>query len=300
MLHENKEDFTKILRQVAMQTGFLLPLVEKDYYLTLVLSQVHELSPYLIFKGGTCLNKIYFSYFRLSEDLDFSMLLPEGTITRSIRSKRMKTIKENIEEFASKFGLHVENVESAGRNESKQYVYNFIYQSCILPVEAKIKIEIGLRFNPLCVPENKSVHHRFTHPFTGQPLFDGGNVNCLALNELIAEKLRAAATRKTIAPRDFYDLDFVLRNGYNLATPVILSLFKQKLAEDNADADLSKYLLNLGRGDSEIKDMNSRIKEELFAVLTPEERKNFELIAALERINKALNKDLIESFRTNI
>ena len=28
MLHKNKEDFTRVLNQVAMQTGFLLPLVE--------------------------------------------------------------------------------------------------------------------------------------------------------------------------------------------------------------------------------------------------------------------------------
>lgn len=29
MLHKNKEDFTRVLNQVAMQTGFLLPLVER-------------------------------------------------------------------------------------------------------------------------------------------------------------------------------------------------------------------------------------------------------------------------------
>lgn len=82
MLHKDKEDFIRVLNQVAMQTGFLLPLVEKDYYLTLLLSRLHELSPDLIFKDWTCLNKIYFSSYRLSEDLDFSMRLPEYTTTR--------------------------------------------------------------------------------------------------------------------------------------------------------------------------------------------------------------------------
>ena len=42
------------------------------------------------------------------------------------------------------------------------------------------------------------------------------------------------------------------------------------------------------RSDAEIRDMRSRIKEELFEVLTPDERKNFDLDTALKRINKAM------------
>lgn len=288
MLHKNKEDFTRVLNQVAMQTGFLLPLVEKDYYMTLLLSHLRELSPDLVFKGGTCLNKIYFSYYRLSEDLDFSMRLPEYTVTRGTRRKYIQKVKDNIEPFAAQFDMRIENIELAGRNESRQYVYHFIYQSSVLPVEAKLKFEIGLRFNPICVPQENAVRHKFLHPFTGQPLFDGGKVNCLALKELIAEKLRAGVIRETIAPRDFYDIDFVLRNGFNLADPEVLNLFKKKLEEDNADTDLSKYRVNLGRKNVEIKDMRSRIQEELFEVLTPDERKKFNLDVALIRINKAL------------
>ena len=48
MLHKNKEDFTRTLNQVAMQTGFLLSLVEKDYYLTLMLSCLNKLSSDLV------------------------------------------------------------------------------------------------------------------------------------------------------------------------------------------------------------------------------------------------------------
>lgn len=290
MLHKNKDDFIKTINQVAMQTGFLLPLVEKDYYLTLLLSRVQELSPHLVFKGGTCLNKIYFSYYRLSEDLDFSMRLPEYTVTRNTRRKHIQHIKDNIESFASEFDMRIENIESAGRNESKQYVYYFVYSSSVLPVEAKIKFEIGLRFNPICNPQENVVRHKFLHPFTGQPLFDGGKVNCLALKEVVAEKLRAGATRVTIAPRDFYDIDFVLRNRFHLSDPEVLTLFKKKLEEDNADVELARYRINLGRKDNEIKDMRSRIQEELFEVLTPDERGKFNLDIALTRINKAMQE----------
>jgi len=56
MIHENKDEFIKALGRASKKKGFLLPLIEKDYYLTLILSRIHELSENLVFKGGTCLN----------------------------------------------------------------------------------------------------------------------------------------------------------------------------------------------------------------------------------------------------
>ena len=70
----------------------------------------------------------------------------------------------------------------------------------------------------------------------------------------------------------------------------VIKLFKNKLKEDGADTDLGNYRVNLGRPTAEINDMRSRIKEELFEVLTPKERENFNLDTALERINKVMEK----------
>ena len=269
MIHNNKEEFIKTLERAAKKKEFLLPLLEKDYYLTLILSRKHELSDNLIFKGGTCLNKIYYAYYRLSEDLDFSMRLPRYEATRGERHKCIQPVKEDIKKFAEQFGMKIDESTSPGRNESKQYVYYFVYQSALRPIEARIKFEIGLRFNPIASIEKRQVQHHFLHPFTGEPLFDGGKVVCLSLNELVSEKLRAGAIREKIAPRDFYDLDFLLRNKFDLGNRDVMELFKKKLAEDGADTDLSKYRVNLGHSDAQIEDMRSRIKEELFEVLTP-------------------------------
>ena len=288
MIHKNKEEFIKTLERASKKKEFLLPLLEKDYYLTLILSGVHELSEDLIFKGGTCLNKIYYSYYRLSEDLDFSMKLPRYEATRGERRKCIQPVKDKIKKFVESFDLKIDDSVNPGRNESKQYVYYFVYQSALRQVEAKIKFEIGLRYNPILEVEKRQVQHNFLHPFTGEPLFDGGRVNCLSLKEIVSEKLRAAALRKTIAPRDFYDLDFILRNKFNLADKEVLKLFVKKLAEDGGDPDLAKYRVNLGRSDHEIKEMRSRIENELFDVLTPGERGHFDLDKALERINAAM------------
>jgi len=288
MIHENKDEFVKALGRASKKKGFLLPLIEKDYYLTLILSRIHELSENLIFKGGTCLNKVYYVYYRLSEDIDFSMILPQYEATRGQRRKCIQPVKDKIEKFIEQFGMRLDDAGNPGRNESKQYVFYFVYQSALRNVETKIKLEIGLRFNPLDSIKKRPVQHVFLHPFTGDPLFDGGQINCLSLNELISEKLRACAIRKIIAPRDFYDIDFVLRNKFDLTNKEVITLFKKKLQEDDADTNLGKYKKNLGRSDEEIKDMNSRIETELFDVLVPEERKNFDLSTALRRINKVM------------
>ncbi|MGA2526220.1 MAG: nucleotidyl transferase AbiEii/AbiGii toxin family protein [Smithellaceae bacterium] len=290
LLHKDKDRFRDLVYRTATLTGFYAPLMEKDYYLTFILSRINDLSPELVFKGGTCLNKIYYSYYRLSEDLDFSMRMPEYTTTRGNRRKAIQVVKDNILTFANNLGMRVEDTEKAGRNESKQYIFYFVYDSVAVPSEQTIKFEISLRFNPILKPEAHTVQHKYVHPFTGESLFDAGKVSCLSLNEIVSEKLRAAALRKTIAPRDFYDLDFILRNNFDLANKKVIDLFRQKLEEDDGDTDLKKYRINMGRSDSEIKDMRSRMKEELFDVLTEKERQNFNLDQALKRINKAMGK----------
>jgi predicted nucleotidyltransferase component of viral defense system len=288
MIHENKEEFIKSLERASRKKGFLLPLIEKDYYLTLILSRVHELSEDLIFKGGTCLSKVYYMYYRLSEDLDFSMILPQYEATRGQRRKCIQPVKDRIEKFVEQFRMSIDDPGNPGRNESKQYVYYFVYQSALRPIKSRIKFEIGLRFNPLDSVKKRQIQHAFLHPFTGEPLFDGGKINCLSLNELVSEKLRAAAIRKPIAPRDFYDIDFILRNDFDLTNKEVITLFKKKLEEDGGDTDIGKYKINLGRSDEEIKNIHSRIETELLDVLTSDERKNFNLSVALERINKAM------------
>jgi len=286
MLHSNKDEFLKILERASAQTGFPLRLLEKDYYITVVLSGINELSNNLVFKGGTCFSKIYYSYYRLSEDLDFTLKLSTDNATRSVRRNAIKLIKEVIRPFLKKFDMSIQNLDKAGHRESTQYIYYLDYDSVVLNKKESIKLEISLRFNPLRPVVTKGVNHKFLHPFTKEPLFDVGLVNCLALKELVAEKLRACATREVIASRDFYDLGFLLREKFNFNDKEQLKLFRKKLEEDGFSSDLSKYQVNLGRTDKEIDEMISRIEDELLPVLTFDEQKSFSMTKTLDELNK--------------
>lgn len=285
MLHNDKNEFLKILERTSAQTGFPLRLLEKDYYITIILSKINELSRDLVFKGGTCLSKIYYSYYRLSEDLDFTLRLSVKNSTRTARSNAIKPIKESLKPFLKEFGMSIEGLDKAGHRESTQYIYYLDYDSVVLNKKESIKLEIGLRFNPLLPSVTKKVNHKFLHPFTKEPLFDAGSVNCLALKELVAEKLRAAATREVIAGRDFYDLGYLLKEKFDFKDKELLSLFKKKLEEDDFGTDLKKYRVNLGRTDKEIEEMKARVKDELFPVLTIDEQKSFDMQKTLDRLN---------------
>lgn len=290
MLHDNRDEFIRVLETTSAHTGFPLLLLEKDYFLTILLSQINTISEDLIFKGGTCLNKVYYSYYRLSEDLDFTLRVPSDSTTRTIRRQTIQPVKDQILSYAQAFGMNIQNLDNIGFNQSTQYIIYIDYDSVVVEKPQSIKLEIGLRFNPILPTHKNAITHRFLHPFTQEPLFDGGSVSCLDLIEIVAEKMRASATRLNIAPRDFYDLGFIIQSGFDFSNPKVWELFQTKLAEDGFNTDLSKYCINLGRSKAELSDMISRIEAELLAVLTPQEQKSFDLKRTLLQINKVLEQ----------
>ncbi len=189
MLHSNKDEFLKILERASAQTGFPLRLLEKDYYITVVLSGINELSNDLVFKGGTCFSKIYYSYCRLSEDLDFTLNLSTNDATRSIRRNAIKPIKEVIRPFLKRFNMRINNLDKAGHRESTQYNYYLDYGYAELKKKESIKLEISVRFNPLRPVARKEVNHKFLHAFTNEQPFGAGSVNCHVLKEFVAENV---------------------------------------------------------------------------------------------------------------
>lgn len=74
-LHIDKDAFLALLSVIAEKTGIREDIIEKDYYLTLLLSELAswqaELPAY--FKGGTALYKAIGSLKRFSEDIDLTV-----------------------------------------------------------------------------------------------------------------------------------------------------------------------------------------------------------------------------------
>jgi predicted nucleotidyltransferase component of viral defense system len=79
-LHHNIKLFSDTLRAASQHLDIKLEFVEKDYWITLVLSRLSK-SKYIdesVFKGGTSLSKGYNLIERFSEDVDIAIINNKG------------------------------------------------------------------------------------------------------------------------------------------------------------------------------------------------------------------------------
>lgn len=72
-LHNNKELFNELVSLVSDFYKIDSALIEKDYFVTLILEELTKRVPKLLFKGGTSLSKCYKIINRFSEDIDLTL-----------------------------------------------------------------------------------------------------------------------------------------------------------------------------------------------------------------------------------
>ena len=101
-VHLDKAQFKAAIEFTAAKTGFQPELIEKDYICSLILNDFdRHLQDILIFKGGTLLAKAYAGFYRLSEDLDFTISVASSA-TRQERRRLISSIKP----FVHSSGVH--------------------------------------------------------------------------------------------------------------------------------------------------------------------------------------------------
>lgn len=98
-LHQDKEAFEALLLDVSQRTGIRSDIIEKDYYLTLLLSELAEKQEALpaYFKGGTALYKAIGRMKRFSEDIDLTVEAHD--CTKSQGKKRLETAANGYREL---------------------------------------------------------------------------------------------------------------------------------------------------------------------------------------------------------
>lgn len=90
-LHQDREAFGDLLSDVSRRTGIRSDIIEKDYYLTLLLWELAEKQGTLpaYFKGGTALYKAIGRMKRFSEDIDLTVEIHD--CSKSQGKKRLET-----------------------------------------------------------------------------------------------------------------------------------------------------------------------------------------------------------------
>ncbi len=204
----------KIHLEQVNTVWYKLKVLEKDFYLTGLLWWISKELPDLSFKWGTCLNKIHFPYFRLSEDLDFS--LPLWDTTPSQRKAIAHHMDERIQYLADTMNrsLTISHHELIKKKKYTYLKYELKYKS-IIQWEDTIKIELSYTPKQYLDSVMGEIHHMYHDVVTELPLFPTTQIQCLSIDEMIAEKVRASLTRTTPAIRDFYDVRFLSQQWYD-------------------------------------------------------------------------------------
>ena len=228
-----KSQFMKILSW--NNPGFDDYKFEKDFLLTLILIKFWEKYPDLVFKWGTCLNKIYFPYFRMSEDLDFVLNNDAWQTTRR------KTLKQYENDFIADLSILGISLRE-GRTKfdtHKLAMFTFEYNSIINNSIQTIKIDISLKNKLYLAPIPWIIQSIYIDKIMEENIFDTHYINCIDLKESTAEKLRAALTRRTPAIRDFFDIWYIKYNwGFDFDDRGFRDLLKLKLKEVDFDYTL--------------------------------------------------------------
>lgn len=120
--HESK-DFKDALYAAAKHLKMRPVLVEKDYWVTYILSNLSksELSKQVVFKGGTSLSKAYNCIQRFSEDIDLA-ILDESGLSDNQLNKIIKAVEKDTTKGLAAIDDHL-NVVKKGRNRTTVYKY---------------------------------------------------------------------------------------------------------------------------------------------------------------------------------
>lgn len=272
----DKEQLKELIPVIAAQHKFRPAIVEKDYYLTVILNNIDSLlTDKIVFKGGTLLNKVHLNYHRLSEDLDFTYRRTKSLETRSQRSRAIKPIRDKMPEFLKTLGVKSSNPEGEGFSNSTQYVFSIQYPSVITAKDENMKLEISLRKFPLEKPVRCTIKHFYQDPFSGTDLIPTHSVWALSFIEAVAEKLKAAIARRDVAIRDYYDIWHIAESGFDFFQDNFIRLFKTKLANDGYQRDFHQ---NFGLDTEDIVLLNRQINTDLIPVIRAGEQFNLDLV----------------------
>ena len=267
--HHDTALFHEALLYTEATTGFRARLIEKDYFCSVILEQLQEVPSIPLFKGGTALSKIHARFYRMSEDLDFSIPV-EVNCSRSERSRLVAPFKKWVDSLGSLIPS-IEVVETlTGYNNSTQYIAKLRYPSALSGQSENIKLEIGLR-----EPILDSADHPFAaatlllDPLRRRPAVEPIQVQALSCREAYAEKFRAALTRREPAIRDYYDIDYGHRR----------SLFK---VDDLVFLDIVRDKLKIADGvvkcnDDSLETLHRQIASHLIPVLQESDLSDFDL-----------------------
>ena len=199
---ENRELFRDVILLTSQKLEVSEDIVEKDYYVTMILKKLSVIEYPVVFKGGTSLSKAFHVIDRFSEDIDI-------TFTEHLGEARRKKLKYNIlKPTADELGMDIRNFNFVESDKNLNH-YDFYYESVvgdrvINAIPPYVKLETSLMSYAFPTEEKK----------LGNYIFDAlGNVEkeLIETYDLGIFPMRVQSLNRTLIDKVFAVCDYYMQ-----------------------------------------------------------------------------------------
>jgi len=229
-----QRNISLLSNRLAREGGRRIPeaVLERDYCLAwflvgLSISPVHKS---LVLKGGTALKRCYFSKYRFSEDLDFTLAgeTPLETI--------LAGFEEVYAEVQQSSGVVIHYSREDRRKHQNSHTFYLAYEGPLPGASTKeVKVDI-------------TINERIVMPVQELPVLKGYDeyadlpenekIQVYALEEILVERIVALTDHARNEPRDLYDV-WYLTAGENVDLATLIPKVASKLEfRDRTLADM--------------------------------------------------------------
>lgn len=217
-LHHDREAFEELIVAAANELAIPTNVIEKDYYVTIILKALSEKLGDMVFKGGTSLTKCYQLLDRFSEDIDISYTAESGTPGDARKRQLKKAVVATMEEY----DFPITNLEMA-RSRRHYNCYRATYpsmyeQSNILKPELVVETYVAL----LPFPTTKRMVDNYIYRFLNK-------INRLDLAEtydLMPFKITTQTIERTLADKVFALCDYYMQGEIERHSRHLYDIYK--------------------------------------------------------------------------
>lgn len=212
-LHLDREAFEELLIGAANELAIPTNIIEKDYYVTVILKSLSEKLDDMVFKGGTSLTKCYQLLDRFSEDIDLSYTAESGIPGEARKRQLKKAVVATMKEMDLPI-TNLDDTRSRRHYNCYRAAYSSIYeQSGILKPELVVETYVAL----LPFPTTKRMVDNYIYRFLNKiNRLDLAEIYDLMPFEITTQTIERTLIDKVFALCDYYIQEETERHSRHL------------------------------------------------------------------------------------
>ncbi|MCQ2978484.1 MAG: nucleotidyl transferase AbiEii/AbiGii toxin family protein [Clostridia bacterium] len=213
-LHEEKETFKKLIKITSDYYNYNEAIIEKDYYVMLILEEIVKKFPDIVFKGGTSLSKGHKIINRFSEDIDLTFENHPGD------SKR-KRVKHEIVNLINDMGFNIINEDDLkGNRDFNKYLIEYPKVTEMGGIKKVVQVETSYIMPGY--PNDKKEISSYIYEYMNEK----GLVEDIKKYELKKFEVNIQTIERTFIDKVFALCDYVLSNDIDEHSRHIYDLYK--------------------------------------------------------------------------